>query len=205
MKFEKIIKQFFAIVIIGIIGYITYIATKPVIPVLIQAGHEGRLSGNTGAENGLDREVEWNIIVADEIYRVLKTWGIESKRIPADTNFENAEIAVAIHFDSAKNICHSGASIGYPNKDSIDFANRWRELYSQYFPFGWHDDNFTNNLKYYYAYHWIRSKKFLVLELGELTCQEQLKWLKPRLKQIAHLIAYAIAKELGHDVQKPNL
>jgi len=205
MKLDKFIKQLFAIIIIGVLGYIAYIATRPPIPVIIQAGHEGRISGNTGAENGDEREVEWNILVADEVAKTLRSWGIESKRVPAKVGLINAKIAVAIHFDSAKNLCHSGASIGYPNKESIGFANRWKSLYNSYFPFTWHEDNFTNNLKNYYAYSWIKADKFLVLELGELTCDKQLRWLKPRRKKIAHLIAYTIATELGYDVKKPKL
>jgi len=205
MKLDKFIKQLFAIIIIVALGYIAYIATRPPIPVIIQAGHEGRTSGNTGAENGDEREVEWNILVADEVVRKLHSWGIESKRVPAKVGLTNAKIAISIHFDSAKNICHSGASIGYPNKESIGFANRWKSLYNSYFPFTWHEDNFTNNLKHYYAYSWIKADKFLVLELGELTCDKQLRWLKPRRKKIAHLIAYAIATELGYDVKKPKL
>jgi len=57
----------------------------------------------------------------------------------------------------------------------------------------------------YYAYKWIRADKFLLLELGEITCDKQTKWLKSRLKKIAHLIAYAIAKELGKEVPKPKI
>jgi N-acetylmuramoyl-L-alanine amidase len=205
MNSNKIATKIFAIILIVLIGYITYIATRPSIPVIIQAGHQGRTSGNTGAENGNEREVIWNILVANEVAKQLETWGIESLRVPADTKFLKAKIAVAIHFDSAKRICHSGASIGYPNSNSLSLANRWKSLYNSYFPFGWHEDNFTPNLKNYYAYHWIKADKFVVLELGELTCDKQLKWLKPRLKQIAHLIAYAIATELGYDVKKPNL
>ena len=205
MKLDKFIKQLFAIIIIVALGYIAYIATRPPIPVIIQAGHEGRTSGNTGAENGDEREVEWNILVADEVAKILHSWGIESKRVPAKVGLQNAKIAVAIHFDSAKRICHSGASIGYPDDDSISFANRWKSIYKHYYPFTWHKDNFTNNLRYYYAYSWIKADKFLVLELGELTCDKQLKWLKPRRKKIAHLIAYAIATELGYDVKKPKL
>jgi hypothetical protein len=36
----------------------------------------------------------------------------------------------------------------------------------------------------------------LVLELGEITCDKQMDWLKPRLKQVASKIAYFIIKEL---------
>ena len=95
--------------------------------------------------------------------------------------------------------------MGYPDKNSYAFARRWEKLYRRHFPFGWHKDNFTENLKNYYAYKQIESEKFLLLELGEITCEKQAKWLQPRLKQIARLVAYAIATELGKAVKKPKL
>ncbi len=196
---------FFAILIILLIAFILYQGSAKPVSVVIQAGHEGRISGNTGAESTLYREEDWNILVADEVAKTLESWGIDTKRVPAKVDFIRAEIAVSIHFDGAKVPCKSGASIGYPNSHSYTFARQWETLYKSYFPFGWHDDNFTPNLKNYYAYRLIHAKKFLILELGEITCDKQTKWLKPRLKKIAHLVAYAIAKELGKDVKKPIL
>ncbi len=180
---------------------------KAPVPVIIQAGHEGRKCGNTGAECKLYREEAWNILVADEVVQQLKKWQIDVKRVPADiSSRQYAKIAVAIHFDGAKHICRSGASVGYPdNNASYAFAQKWKELYRPYFPFHWHEDNFTENLKHYYAYRQINAEKFLVLELGEITCNKQTEWLKPRLKKIARLIAYSIAKELGKEVPKPIL
>lgn len=99
----------------------------------------------------------------------------------------------------------SGASVGYPNAKSKAFAQHWKKLYKAYFPYRWHRDNFTQTLSDYYAYDRIDAQKFLVLELGEITCEKQTKWLKPRLKKIAHLLAYAIAKELGKEVKKPTI
>jgi len=197
--------SFFAILIILFMGYILYWGTSKPVSVVIQAGHEGRVSGNTGAESKLYREEAWNILVADEVARRLRSWDIDVKRMPARVSFTRAKIAVSIHFDGANTPCNSGASIGYPDDDSYDFAQRWKVLYKGYFPFKWQKDNFTKNLKDYYAYKWIRAEKFLILELGEITCDEQTKWLKPRLKKIAHLIAYSIAKELGEKVKKPIL
>ena len=196
---------FFAILIILLMAFILYRSSIKPVSVVIQAGHEGRISGNTGAESSLYREEEWNIIVADEVAEKLESWGIDTKRLPAKVCLTRAKIAVSIHFDGAKIPCNSGASIGYPNSDSYDFARRWEKLYKNYFPFGWHEDNFTPNLKEYYAYRWIRAEKFLILELGEITCDKQTTWLKPRLKKIAHLVAYAIAEELGKKVDKPAL
>ena len=206
MHSKNIAGAFFAILIIGFVAFILYWGSTKPVSVMIQAGHEARISGNTGATGSLYKETEWNTIVADEVTKTLKAWNIDVKRIPAKIpKFAKAEIAVSIHFDSAKKPCRSGASIGYPNKNSYDFARRWEKLYRSHFPFGWHKDNFTSNLKNYYAYKKIDAEKFLVLELGEITCEKQTKWLQPRLKKIAHLVAYAIARELGKEVPKPSL
>ena len=196
----------FAILIIALVGFILYWGSTKPVSVMIQAGHEARKVGNTGASSSLYKETEWNTIVADEVSKTLQEWDIDVKRIPAKVpKFAKAKIAVSIHFDSAKKPCRSGASIGYPDKNSYDFARRWEKLYRRHFPFGWHKDNFTANLKNYYAYKQIAAEKFLVLELGEITCEKQTTWLKPRLKKIARLIAYSIAKELGKTVDKPTL
>jgi len=194
---------FFAMLILILMAFIMYWGLSKPISVVIQAGHEGRLTGNTGAETKDYKEELWNIEVADEVARLLRSWKINVKRVPAQVYPLKAKIAISIHFDAAKRRCKTGASIGYPNADSYAFAQRWKKLYKGYFPFGWHEDNFTHNLKNYYAYRWIDAEKFLLLELGELTCTKQTKWLKSRLKKIAHLIAYAIAIELGKDVRKP--
>ena len=196
---------FFAFLIIILMAFIFYWSTTKPVSVVIQAGHEGRTFGNTGAVSKKYREVDWNIFVADEITKKLTLWGIDVKRVPAKVGLIQARIAISIHFDSAGTPCNSGASIGYPSQDSYDFAQKWKALYSEYFPYRWHEDNFTENLSSYYAYKWIRAQKFLLLELGEITCDKQTAWLRPRLKKIAHLVAYAIAKELGKEVQKPKL
>jgi len=197
--------SFFAIIIISLIVYVIYMGVHTT-EVVIQAGHEGRTKGNTGAQTKQYREVDWNILVADEVARLLQSWDIEVERVPAKLSLMRANIAVSIHFDSAKKSCTSGASIGYKdNNASKAFAQAWKKLYKPYFPFKYHRDNFTKTLSEYYGYKWIRAEKFLILELGELTCNKQTKWLKPRLKKIAHLIAYSIAIELGKDVKKPKI
>ena len=203
MKIKNIIGVVFSLFIILLITFAVYWQYKAPISVVIQAGHEGRTSGNTGAVNGKLQEVEWNIIVANEAAKQLKKWDIEVKRVPADTKLIKAKIAVAIHFDGSAKQCTSGASIGYKNGASKEFAKHWKRAYGQYFPFIWQEDNFTRNLANYYGYYYIRADKFLVLELGEITCKKQTKWLKPRLKKIGQLIAYTIARELGFAPHKP--
>jgi N-acetylmuramoyl-L-alanine amidase len=205
MKIENKPAVLFAIVLLIWIGYILYQSAVPKVDVVIQAGHEGRTCGNTGAECGEYHEEAWNILVADEVARQLKAWDIDVLRLPAKLHFTRAKIAVSIHFDGATTPCASGASVGYPDASSQEFAARWKKLYGAYFPFRWHEDNFTPNLRNYYGYYWIDAGKFLVLELGEITCARQTTWLKPRLKKIARLIAYTIATELGKKVPKPDL
>jgi len=194
-----------SIIIICLTIFSIFWYKKEPIPVVIQAGHEGRVVGNTGSSYGLISETKWNVYVANQAARQLKLWGIKVLRVSADTKLIKAKVAVAIHFDGSSKHCDSGASIGYKNKKSKEFAIRWKHLYSKHFPFKWHKDNFTKNLSNYYGYYYIRAEKFLVLELGEITCKKQTKWLRPRLKKIANLIAYAIARELGYAPTKPML
>jgi N-acetylmuramoyl-L-alanine amidase len=205
MKIKHKSAVFFTMLIITLIMYILYWGKTRPISVVLQAGHEGRILGNTGASSKLYREKEWTVLVANKVAYYLRQWKIEVKRVPAKLEILRADLAISIHFDGAKVSCSSGASIGYPNENSYGFAQDWKALYKNYFPYRWHRDNFTKNLEYYYAYKWIRANKFLVLELGEITCAKQTRWLKPRLDKIAHLLAYAIATELGVEVKKPSL
>ncbi len=206
MKLKNRAAALFGIGIVLFMGYILYLSLKPPIDVVIQAGHEGRVRGNTGSETATLREELWNIQVANTAAKQLEAWGIEVKRVPADTSLIRAKVAVAIHFDGAKVPCLSGASVGYPdNNTSYTFAQHWKALYKPYFPFKWHEDNFTKNLKEYYGYSWIKANTFVVLELGELTCSRQTAWLQPRLEALGKLVAYAIAVELGKEVPKPKI
>ena len=203
MKIKNLIAVTIAIIIFVLIAFAIFWHNKEPIPVVIQAGHEGRSSGNTGAyANGIS-ELKWNIFVANEVAKQLKQWDIKYKRVGAKPTLLKAKIAVAIHFDGAKKSCSSGASVGYKNKESKEFANRWKKIYSKYYPFNWQKDNFTKNLSDYYGYYYIDAKKFLVLELGEISCAKEAKWLKAHLKKIAKMIAYTIARELGYMPRRP--
>lgn len=165
--------------------------------VLIQAGHEGRITGSTGASSKYGKEIEWTAIVADETTRLLKEAGVDVIRCGAKIPISRVKLAVSIHFDGSKKPCNSGASIGYGNSNHKKLADNWKDIYSKEFPFRWMKDNFTKNLSQYYGYKYTFTQKgFLVLELGELTCDKQALWLKPRLKELGRLIAYFILKEL---------
>ncbi len=174
--------------------------------VLIQAGHEGRRTGATGAESKYGKEIEWTVIVADEATKILREAGISVIRTGAKIKVSRVKLAIAIHFDGSTKSCASGASIGYPIDGYKPLASRWKKEYSKIFPYKWMRDNFTRNLRKYYGYKYVFEKDgFLLLELGELSCKKQALWLKPRLKKIGHLIAFFISKELNKDgVSKPK-
>ena len=176
--------------------------------VLIQAGHEGRTSGATGGESQWGKEIKWTPIVANEATRILKDAGINVIREDAYLEDEKYQVklAIFIHFDASSSLCKSGASIGYDDITDKPAADAWKALYSEFWQFKWMPDNFTTNLSGYYGYKYtVTSIAELVLELGELTCEEQALWLKPRLKWLGSLLAYFIAQQLGNNtVPKPS-
>lgn len=176
--------------------------------VLIQAGHEGRKSGATGAVGPIGREIEWTPIVANQVTRVLREAGLTVIRKNATLagNTYAVEIALFIHFDGSARACTSGASIGYDDASDRAAANAWRLLYSRYWPFNWQPDNFTADLRNYYGFKYTQTGDAeLVLELGEITCLTQAQWLKPRLSWLGDLLAHFVSLRLGRgDVPDPG-
>lgn len=169
--------------------------------VLVSAGHEGRPQScarfpqhhcNLGAAG----ERPWNTIVANEVTRVLRDHGVRVVRLPADyAGTYDVRVAVFIHFDGASPPCTSAASVGYPSSSERTVAAGWKRLYERFFPYGFRPDNFTAGLREYYAYKQTRaSQGAFVLELGEITCPAQRRWLAPRLTFDGALIAYWIGR-----------
>jgi hypothetical protein len=171
--------------------------------VLISAGHEGRPAScarfpqhrcNLGAAG----ESEWTPVVADAATEILRDHGISVARRPAD--FDGAyrvEAAAFIHFDGSNPPCRSSASIGYHRPRDAAAASAWRALYGRYWPFGFQPNNFTVNLRDYYAFAQVdASAGSLVLELGEITCPTQRAWLAPRLRWEGALLAYFLSRRI---------
>jgi len=175
--------------------------------VYIQAGHEGRTSGSTGASSEYGEEIKWTPVVADAATKMLENAGVAVIRSDADRSRRSEiKLAVSIHFDeSSTGPCQTGASIGYKGDSDKPAADAWKELYTEYFKFKWMKDNFTSNLEDYYGFRYtITEDSELVLELGDISCQKQVDWLKPRLTYLGELIAYFAAQRIGNDkVKKP--
>ncbi|MBV8066927.1 MAG: hypothetical protein JO113_03040 [Candidatus Eremiobacteraeota bacterium] len=180
--------------------------------VLISAGHEGRPAScahfpqhhcNLGASG----EREWTPIVADAATQILRAHGVAVARLPADFAGQyHVKAAVFIHFDGSAPPCLSSASIGYAHERDAAAASMWRRLYGGYWPFGFRPDNFTANLREYYAFKQVDARNgSLVLELGEITCPAQRAWLAGRLHWTGSLLAYYLSMLVGEGgVPKPN-
>jgi hypothetical protein len=180
--------------------------------VLISAGHEGRPAScarfpqhhcNLGAQG----ERAWTPIVADAAAQNLRRYGVTVARLPADfSGTYRVGAAVFVHFDGSSPPCSSRASIGYAGRDDAAAAAAWRKLYEAYWPFGFQPDNFTENLRDYYAFKQVDARHgSLVLELGEITCPTQRAWLAPRLHWEGALLAYFLSRQIGnHRVPNPG-
>ena len=177
--------------------------------IYIQAGHEGRTRGATGTSSSFGNEIDWTPIVADEATRLLRDAGISVIRSKADRRkYSVVDLALSIHFDGCAKQCGSGASIGYDDITDQPAAKDWKAFYSNYFKFKWQSDNFTPNLRNYYNFKYtITRDAELVLELGDLTCPTQAKWMKNNLKNLGHVVAYFAAKRIGkeHLLKKPHI
>lgn len=172
--------------------------------VLIGAGHEGRpqscASFKAHACNlGAAGERELTPRVADAATAILRRAGVTVIRVPADfRNSYNVRAAAFIHFDGNTRPCTTGASIGYHTPKDKPAALAWRSLYARYWPFAFQPDNFTVNLRDYYAFRQVRaSDSALVLELGEITCGVQRQWLAPRIAWEGALLAHFLSVRAG--------
>jgi hypothetical protein len=176
--------------------------------VFIQAGHEGRITGATGATGPRGNEIDWTPKVADEATKILTEAGVEVIREKADLeDVYEVKVAIFIHFDGSNPPCRTGASVGYNDPSDQPAAHAWKALYGKYWPFRWMPDNFTTNLSGYYGYsHTFTSDAEFVIELGEISCLEQADWLQPRLEWIGHLIAHFLSQRIGKgDVPEPRM
>ncbi len=168
--------------------------------VFIQAGHEGRTTGATGAEGPLGREIDWTPVVANEATRILRQAGVSVIRAKASLSGRyRCKVAVFMHFDGSEN-GSSKASVGYNDPTDKPAASAWKALYGRYWPFGFMGDNFTANLRGYYGFAFTQTTDAeFVIEFGDLNARDQAEWLKPRLPWLGALVAHFLSKRIGKD------
>lgn len=167
--------------------------------VLVSAGHAGRPAScaqypNRACNLGTAGERAWTPTVAAAAARALRAHGLRVALLPADfPGTYDVKAAVFIHFDGSVVPCQSAASVGYHSVNARRAARLWHRMYGRVFPFGFKPDNFTQGLRDYYGFKQVRaSDGALVLELGEMTCPKQRRWLAVRLQWEGRFIAHFI-------------
>lgn len=180
--------------------------------VFIQAGHFNHHSwdGNTGATGPQGAEIDWTPVIRNKAAEILNEHGVSVIKSDASikgshTKFHVA-LAVFLHFDGTDNPNAGGASVGYNDDSDAPAASAWKTLYREFYPFGWHSDNYTVNLRSYYGYaNTVTSDSEFVIEFGTLSNPVEAKWLKPRLEWLGKLLAHYLSKRLDKgDVPHPG-
>jgi hypothetical protein len=185
--------------------------------VVLQAGHQGQVrnkgSMGTAPSHGTSGittpEHLMTPVVADEAAEILARHGVEVLRVSAlFPKKVSAKLGLALHFDGSGTRCASGASVGYPpgkprgsNKPTADL---WKEIYGSIWPFKWMSDNFSKNLSGYYGYGWMSTEiAEMLIEFGEITCEDQNAWIEPRLEWLGGVVAHFVGRVLGVPVPEP--
>ncbi len=179
--------------------------------VVIQAGHENTPDGATGGQGPLGNEIDWTPIVANEAVRLLRAAGVnaikETAHIKVTHQTYRCKLALFIHFDDPGSALESGPSVGYSHPSDSPAAQRWKELYKEFFPFNdtWRNDNFTEDEHFYYGFKFtVTSDAEFLIELGDLHSLRQAQWLKPRLTWLGNLIAHYVSDRIDQGgIPKP--
>jgi N-acetylmuramoyl-L-alanine amidase len=137
--------------------------------ICIQAGHEGRTTGSTGAPN----EQSFNVDVSNQVAEALKLRGFEVKRVNADPTDEEIagdwDLFLAIHYD-ADTYKAGGGFVDYPEPstdgatlESQRIAYLLRQEYFGTTGIVSHPERSNKNTRYYYMWSKLSAKTPCVL------------------------------------------
>lgn len=141
--------------------------------IIIQAGHEGRTSGTTGAPN----EKSFNVDISDRVATELRLRGFEVKRVNADPKPEEIDgdwdLFLAIHYD-ADVYGKGGFFVDFPEpstdgatEKSQKIAYLLRQEYGGTTGIVNHPERSNVNTRYYYMWKKISSKTpCVIIECG---------------------------------------
>jgi hypothetical protein len=178
--------------------------------VLIQAGHEGRTSGATGAAAHGLREIELTPRIADAAVRWLTDRGVSVIRDTAVTSEARVKIAVGVHLDGNP---AAGAQLLYDDDTDRPLANHLRRVWAVDAGYPeWIADN-TSPLaddagfsRYYGFRHWITTDGEVVFEFGSIGDPTQAAlWSQTGYPEHAgRWLGHAIALRLGVSSTPPG-
>lgn len=101
---------------------------------------------------------------------------------------------VSLHMDGSIRECATGASIGYPNKETKEFHVLWKKFYGELFPFKFMNDNFSGaRMFHYYMWNKIDAGDEMLIEFGEMTCEKQINWLVKNRDSLGNMLGEYIS------------
>ncbi len=166
--------------------------------IVLQPGHYLRTSGATGASGAKTSEQSMASQIVGRMARLLRDRGRTIVVLPAD-DFRRplkTKVFLTVHFDGADPACSSNSSLGYGD-DAHEFASHAfgfalaSALGKQ--PKDFMNDNFTKNLREYYAFKHMNADRFEgIIEVGELSCPAQEEVLIDRAHLVAENLALAV-------------
>ena len=171
--------------------------------IVIQMGHVPRTSGATGTH----REQEFARTVGPRLTKALSDRGHKVYLIGADDPVPFCDVFVSLHLDGNINRAIRGASVGYPSDNpgspSGRLAQAWKRWHQAHgFPGGFHRDNYTSGLRYYYGFRKSNAKYEFLAEHGTSTNSEDERWLFSNIEACVRAHVDAIGEVVGHP--KPN-
>lgn len=174
-------------------------------PVLvIQMGHAGRTSGVTGAPG----EQDFTQRVGDACHRLLSGKGWTIRTISADPPYADykGQAFFAVHADGNNNPAVNGSSVGYQNNAGKTLAQDFKAFYIGFGWKGpWHQDNYTDNLHYYYGVGDAIDQgntRACIVECGTITNPAEHDAMTSQ--EGIDRVAYAIGAALGMNVSPPH-
>jgi len=171
--------------------------------VVIQIGHYPRTHGKTGGQGKLVSEQQMAALIGTKMYQDLLTKQVNEKPIKAlliaADNYNKplkTKMFVALHTDASARGCTLGPSVGYRNDGeatgmhlmAVALALTLGVKAEKFMK-----DNYTVDLHHYYAINTMKAILFRgVLEMSELTCEEQENLLLERSATLSQNLSTAV-------------
>lgn len=116
------------------------------------------LIGNTGASGGGKTETEINMLIAQDIASILRSYGVTVDVLPATIPPDYwADAFISIHADGSTDPSASGYKIAGPWRDITGKSVQLISLLETYYELATElpkDPNITSNMRGYYAFAW---------------------------------------------------
>jgi hypothetical protein len=183
----------------GVVTRVDSSLTSGEFDVVLQPGHNLRVTGKTGATGHRVSERALVAYIAGPIADDLSRRGLRVLVIPADPIIEGtlkAKIFLAIHADGSTVPCKGKPSLGYGSNTSPMAMHAIGWALGQALGYSYDDfahDNFTANESKYYMFNRVQTKLMKgVLEIGEITCNDK----EDRLIQNSADISANVARAL---------